>query len=229
MLTVNPNDQQKLVEDIKAVDKTKKPTPQPGNIEPSQNASQIDTKSSPKPKIRQDTQLSVTEIDEAKEYSILPEEVGYVTKFPVSGHVQAWIYLIFVPVFAYELFIATSNNYDPQTTGIEATKASLGDVSSYGPAFALFMILIIITCIYSRKTFMHYLGAAFALLAFLGQIYFLSVSLSFNLLDISRFQEIGKLSNFSGSTYNYSLVVTIFIYFYSFLYFLLPKYRNTYQ
>lgn len=230
MLTVKPRDQQKLVQDIKVVDRPNQTNSQNSNNTNKTQISENQKQTTPiKPQYRSDTQLAPTEIDSSKDYSLLPEEVGYITKFPASGHVQAWLYVLLAPVFAWQLYIRTSTNYKVENYSQEATKAVLSDYTSYMPAFGLVIILIIISCIYSRKTYMHYIGSFFAFVAFLIQGYILSVEINANILNLTNFNNSNLIQNIFSSSYLYSIMASIVLFLYSFLYFLLPKYRNTYQ
>lgn len=225
MLTVNPRDQKKLVQDIKTVDRPV------STLTNSANQSQDTSKAYIKPEYNLDTQLSATDIDKSKEYSMIPEEVGYVTKFPVSGHVQTWLYVVVIPVYALQIYSRTNANYKQENYSVEATKNIFTDFSVYAPAFSILMILIIISCIYSHKTWIHYLGSFLAFLSFLVQSYILYALLpnGINLFDVTQIANEQGFTVLVSSNYYYSMIVTILLFFYSFLYFILPKYRTAYQ
>ena len=224
MLTVKPRDQKQLVQDIKVIQKNNTSQVDEIKISESLNKGQ----SFKKPEYNYDTQLSPTDIDKSKEYSMLPEEVGYLTKFPVSGHVQAWLYIVLLPVFGLQIYTRTNANYKEYS--LEATKNILQDFSIFSPAVSVLMILIVITCIYSQKTWLHYFGSFFAFLSFLiqGYILYLSLGSGINLLDVSQVLNENRVVALISSNYFYASTVSIFLFFYSFLYFLLPRYRTTY-
>lgn len=225
MLTVNPRDQKKLVQDIKSVvsptDETVKFT--------QKNVATNQTNQVLKADYRQDIQLSPTEIESNKQYSVLPEEVGYISKYPVSGHVQAWIYITLIPIYTNLLIVFVNSNSTKGNYSIEATKQSLQDYRSYLPAISILAILFVIVSIYSKQFYMRYVGAAIAFIGFVGHAYLVYQSLELFLKNssVAITSAISWELIFNGSFY--PLVLSTILFFYSFLYFLLPKYRATYQ
>jgi len=226
MLIVNPRDQKKLVQDIKSASR-----PTEDIAKSSQDNLSTNQESQPKKTdYRQDAQLSPTEIESNEQYSVLPEEVGYVSKFPSSGHVQAWMYIIFIPIYTNILIHRLNSNSTKGDYSIEATKKILEDYSTYFPALSILMILMVITSIYSKKFYMHYVGAGIAFMGFVGHVYLLYIELGslFKVWDIKNPSANDAISYVLSSSYLYVLLLSSILFLYSFLYFLLPKYRPTY-
>ena len=228
MFTIKPRNEQGLIKEVVIGDKAKK-------LKVAQDSSLLG--SSEKQivvggeRIREDKQLSPTPIAPSGGYIPLPEEIGYISNYPAWAHVQAWLYYIMIPVFGFQLYeiVANQKDFSEYTVADLTVSADFTSKEVLVPVLSLLMIFFLVTCIYSSLRWLRYFGSIVAAVGIGVQVnigYDFISNIQTKKPDLHGMQ---LVSTALSESYFYILALSVLVLLFTFVYLLIPKYKNSFK